>query len=294
MTLGIYLAGPTSLHFEKVHRDRAAFDQAAAFWREIGHTVLNPVEGEDETRWTARRWQNRVQRGLSMVLAADAICVLPGWEQSQSAYLEHDVALAVGKTIYWWHRDGYLMASAFDDDGTQERPGRVDSPAPSLASPEARENAGEAPGDTAHPRARLAVQRLRPDARLPSKSHHDDAGFDLYCTEDMIVPGLEFRDLPCGIAIEVPTGYWSLITGRSSTFRRRGLLVVEGIVDTGFRGEIFVGVINIGSEPVAVQAGERLGQLLIFHHGGLGWPVVDVERLSTSIRGESGFGSTGR
>jgi dUTP pyrophosphatase len=103
-------------------------------------------------------------------------------------------------------------------------------------------------------------------------------------------PG-ESRDLPTGIAVEFPAGYWGRITGRSSTLRKRGLFVNEGVIDAGYRGELLVYVTNRQSTRVEVASGERLAQLIV-------QPVVQApaewsDELSPSDRGTNGFGSTG-
>lgn len=135
-------------------------------------------------------------------------------------------------------------------------------------------------------------RRLHPDAVLPDKAHADDAGFDLVCVEDCeILPG-ETVDVHSGIAIAMPTGWWGRIIGRSSTLRKRGLLVNEGVIDAGFRGELFTCVHNLGWDPVQIKSGERLAQLLFLPVPAIEWELV--EQLPESERGSLGFGSSGQ
>lgn len=124
-----------------------------------------------------------------------------------------------------------------------------------------------------------------------TRAHVGDAGLDLYCSEDVtILPG-RFEDIPVGVSVELPGGFWGLLTGRSSTLRKRGLMVAQGVIDQGYRGPLFTGVWNLTAEPVRVSRGERLAQLILvpLWEGG----VESVLFLSGSSRGSAGFGSSG-
>lgn len=103
-------------------------------------------------------------------------------------------------------------------------------------------------------------------------------------------PG-ESKDLPTGLRVELPEGVWGRITGRSSTLRKRGLFVNEGVIDQGYRGELFVYVTNRNDYDTVIEHGTRLAQLILAPV--LRAAVVEVERVSDSIRGSKGFGSTG-
>lgn len=127
----------------------------------------------------------------------------------------------------------------------------------------------------------------------PTRAHADDAGLDLYVSDDIIISPGEFVDTPTGIAVEMPSSIWGMIAGRSSTLRRRGLLVNQGIIDPGYRGELFVGVWNLGTADVHVHAGERLGQFILMHNATAGFDLIEVDELSPHERGTKGFGSSG-
>lgn len=140
----------------------------------------------------------------------------------------------------------------------------------------------------------MKVQRLHPDAVLPTRSKEGDAGYDLYCVEDALVMPDEFLDIHIGIAVEFPAGIYGRIVGRSSTFRRRGLLCIEGIIDEGYRGELFAAVHNINPEtPCQIYKGERLVQLIPMVNIAPNLSPEFVGQLSASERGADGFGSTG-
>lgn len=135
------------------------------------------------------------------------------------------------------------------------------------------------------------VLRLHPEALLPRYGYAGDAGMDLSVVSRHVLNPGESRDLPTGIAVELPAGFWARITGRSSTLRQRGLFVNEGVIDEGYRGELLVYVTNRQSTPVEILQGDRLAQLIL--HPVHQAPPVEVGELAPSERGTNGFGSTG-
>jgi dUTP pyrophosphatase len=140
---------------------------------------------------------------------------------------------------------------------------------------------------------KIRVKKLSPEAKLPSKAHPDeDAGFDLYCTESAwLAAERGVEEVPTGISVEIPKGYYGQIMTRSS-FGKKGMRVHPGVVDSGYRGEITIFVYNFASCQYKIEAGDKIAQLLI-----LPVPEVEIEEvegLSSSNRGEKGFGSTGR
>lgn len=137
----------------------------------------------------------------------------------------------------------------------------------------------------------------------PRRAYEDDAGYDLTVARDTWISVGEAIDVPTGIAIELPRHQFGMIVGRSSARRTRGLTVHTGIIDPGWRGELFVQAEcirakmrhpAIGRDGVLVQAGERIGQLLILGNSTQATQPVRVERLSDHPRGHRGFGSSGR
>src|SRR4249919_3697239 len=100
-------------------------------------------------------------------------------------------------------------------------------------------------------------------ATLPVRGYADDVGLDLYASEEMIIPVMQFRDVPSGVVCNLPAGTWGHITTRSSTMRKHRLWVTPGVIDPSFRGELFVGVWNVGGATHHVHVGDRLGQLIL-------------------------------
>jgi len=131
-----------------------------------------------------------------------------------------------------------------------------------------------------------------PISYLPTRGYSDDAGFDLYVSATTSIPPGKFVDVHCGVKADLPMGVWGLITGRSSSLRKHGLLVSNGIIDTGYTGPLFAGVQNLTDHEVVVNAGDRLAQLILLpalanqYHPTWG-------KVPDKPRGERGFGSTG-
>ncbi len=137
----------------------------------------------------------------------------------------------------------------------------------------------------------LKVKRLRPDAYLPSRKREGDAGLDLYAAEDVeLLPG-EWTAVPTGVAVEIPRGYVGLIKDRSGLALHHALHCLAGVVDENYRGEVKVVLINLGKQPLKLERGTRIAQLLVVPY--LKTRIEEVEELSETERGEKGFGSSG-
>lgn len=128
---------------------------------------------------------------------------------------------------------------------------------------------------------------------LPHRQHIGDAGYDLPVSQATLIPPHGFADVPNDIAVELPPGTWGLLLPRSSTLRRKGLIGNPGVIDNGYRGLLYSALYNTTDQPVTVDRGERVMQLLLFQL--LIPPVVEVDKLWTPEggRGTRGFGSTG-
>jgi dUTP pyrophosphatase len=141
----------------------------------------------------------------------------------------------------------------------------------------------------------LNVRRLDPAARLPVRAHDDDAGYDLHALEPATLAPGERAMLRTGIAIELPAGHAGLVLPRSGLAARHGISVVNapGLIDAGYRGELKVLLLNTDRETAfEVAPGDRIAQLVVV---AVAAPeVVEVDALATTVRGEGGFGSTGR
>ena len=140
----------------------------------------------------------------------------------------------------------------------------------------------------------VPVKQLDPGLPLPSYAHDGDAGADLYAAADVVLAPGERSLVPTGVAIALPPGYVGLVHPRSGLASRLGVTVLNapGTVDSGYRGEILVNLINHDPRQAAtIHRGDRIAQLVVQRveradfHG--------VEDLSESARGAGGHGSTG-
>ena len=137
----------------------------------------------------------------------------------------------------------------------------------------------------------LAV-KLDPGAVEPTQAYPGDAGWDLHVFEPTRVPAGQYRDVRSGVRIALAKGWFCRIVGRSSAFRKKGVIVLEGIIDSGFRGELFTTAFNPGTEDVYLEPGQSIAQLIVQP---VPHVVVNVrDELPASERGEAGFGSSGR
>ena len=138
---------------------------------------------------------------------------------------------------------------------------------------------------------KLLIQKLHPDAVTPTFAHPEDAGMDLYALEAVVIPPGARVQVPTGIACAIPPGYAGLFWDKSGLSHKRGLKVMGGVIDAGYRGELLVGLMNLGSEPHTLGKGDKITQMLIqkVEHP----EFVVVETLDATVRGEGGFGSTG-
>lgn len=138
---------------------------------------------------------------------------------------------------------------------------------------------------------KLAVKKLDPRAVLPHYAKVGDAGLDLYTLEDTVIPSSDRVVVRTGVAVEIPDGFVGLVWDRSGNAAKRGLTILGGVIDSGYRGEILAITLNTSSVPVTVKAGERIGQLIIQAVECV--EVMEQAELSASARGADGLGSTG-
>jgi len=139
----------------------------------------------------------------------------------------------------------------------------------------------------------LPIRRLRPDAQVPTRAYAGDAGIDLAACERVeLAPG-ERALVPTGLAVAIPAGYAGYVQPRSGLATKHGISIVNtpGLVDSGYRGELLVNLLNTDQrEAFVVEPGMRIAQLVV-----LAVPEVEpveVEELPDSERGDRGFGSS--
>ena len=142
----------------------------------------------------------------------------------------------------------------------------------------------------------LKIRKVSENAVIPKRATGGSAGLDLCACIDkpITLNGGETALIPTGLAIELPSAeYGSFVFARSGLAIKRGigLLNSVGVIDSDYRGEIKVGVINQISEAYTIEPGERVAQMVIMPVSMM--PVEEVETLGETDRGAGGFGSTG-
>ncbi len=135
------------------------------------------------------------------------------------------------------------------------------------------------------------VKLLNEEATVPTKAHRSDAGYDLYASEDAFIVGRQRTTIKTGVSFDMSDGMAGLIWPRSGLSVKKGLDVLAGVVDSGYRGEVMVCLYNTSDEDVEINRGDRIAQI-IFQEVPL-VSLIPSEELETSQRGSNGFGSTG-
>lgn len=138
----------------------------------------------------------------------------------------------------------------------------------------------------------IKFQKLHPDAQVPSYAHIGDAGADVYSVIEVTLQPQNRAAIPTGLAVDIPVGYEIQVRPKSGLALKHGITVLNspGTVDAGYRGEIQVIVVNLGTEVYTFTKGQKIAQLVLK-------PVIQAHytegELATSDRGVGGFGSTG-
>lgn len=138
----------------------------------------------------------------------------------------------------------------------------------------------------------LPVHRFDPSVPMPSYAHAGDAGLDLYARETVTIAPGERAQVATGIAVAIPEGYVGLVWDKSGLSQLHGLKTLGGVVDSGYRGEVMVGLVNLGKDPLTIERYRKVAQLLIQSIERVRAEEVDLLPNTDSARGVSGFGST--
>lgn len=140
----------------------------------------------------------------------------------------------------------------------------------------------------------IKIKRLNDNAKIPFRATAGSAGADLYalCERDIVIQPSERVLIPTGLAMEIPAGYGGFVFPRSSVASKYGVSLANcvGVIDSDYRGELKIAVINHSDDAFTVHNGDRIAQLVIL-------AVDDTEytesELNDTERGSGGFGSTG-
>ena len=137
----------------------------------------------------------------------------------------------------------------------------------------------------------LKVKKIQRDVKLPQYGHIGDAGLDLFSSVDFVLPEGQVEAIPTGIKIAVPEGYVGLVWDKSGV-SLRGVHRLAGVIDSGYRGEVKVVMINLSHEAFVIERGMKIAQMLVQPIAKV--DIVEVDNLDETSRGEGGFGSTGK
>ena len=155
----------------------------------------------------------------------------------------------------------------------------------------------------------IKYSKLHPDGKEPFRANDSDAGYDLFSTEYATLEPFQRKLISTGINIEIPEGFYGRVAPRSGLACKKGIDVMAGVIDSGYRGEIKVLLINLSCEgynlkpnafeamfgsanKVEIKPGDRIAQLIIEKCHAVEWKTM--ETLEESQRGEGGFGSSGQ
>lgn len=144
---------------------------------------------------------------------------------------------------------------------------------------------------------KVLLKKLREDAVLPTRGSASAAGVDLYALPEggeVMLPPHETVMIPTGLAAALPEGTFGAVFARSGLASRQGLRPANcvGVVDSDYRGELFIALHNDATTPRTVRRGDRIAQMVLLPY--LPIEFEETDALPESLRGEGGFGSTGR
>jgi dUTP pyrophosphatase len=138
----------------------------------------------------------------------------------------------------------------------------------------------------------LKFQLLDNSAKLPEFAHTDDAGFDIFSNEDVKISKGKVYGVSTGISSEIPKGCFVSIRDKSGLAIKDGIHVMGGVIDAGYRGEWKVILVNLGEKDFIIEKGNKIAQGILEKLEKV--KIVKTKSLTSSKRGEKGFGSTGK
>jgi dUTP pyrophosphatase len=143
-------------------------------------------------------------------------------------------------------------------------------------------------------RKTLKIIRTRDNVPVPKYALEGDAGFDLFVGEQLVLAPMERASVNTGYKMEIPEGRVGIIYEKSGLSFKHGIITYGNVIDSGYRGEVRVGVMNLGKEAHTFEPGHKVAQMIIHSYEEVKFKEVKEGDLSASARGERGFGSTGK
>lgn len=146
----------------------------------------------------------------------------------------------------------------------------------------------------------LVVKRLSADARLPTKATSRSAGYDLYSTRHYTLLPFMIEKIPIDLTLSLPDGCYGRIAPRSG-LSLRGIMVLGGVIDADYTGNVCVLLINLGSDTIKLEKGDRIAQLVLEKYSSPNVveisedsKIVPSNSMIAPVQREDGFGSTGK
>jgi dUTP pyrophosphatase len=139
---------------------------------------------------------------------------------------------------------------------------------------------------------KLKIKRLDPEAKLPTYAHDGDAGMDIYSLETYTLKPHERKGFKTGLSFEMDKEFVGLIWDKSGLAIKHGLKVMGGVLDSNYRGELILGILNTSEKEYTIEKGDKIAQLLIQRIETA--QIEEVDELSDTDRGQGGLGSTGK
>jgi dUTP pyrophosphatase len=139
----------------------------------------------------------------------------------------------------------------------------------------------------------VTIKIKKEGGRVPAYAHHGDSGMDLFSAEECVLKPGQRKLISTGLKIEIPLGYEAQTRPKSGLAINHGITILNtpGTIDSGYRGEVKIILMNLGDTDYAVKKGAKIAQLVISKVEMA--EIVEVETLSETARSEGGFGSTG-
>lgn len=296
-----YLAQPIDQVYD-VTMHAAKTNQIASLLSAAGYAIYRPAKAWEVTK--PPRLDPRLEdvNGLALQLADVLVAYLPAGVPSIGVPMEIDRAIQSDIPVvvvtevqsFSLQRQGVIVVDSIDDLIDAIRAHEHNHPhfdgQTRLRSIEVERDGLALSGDPCEPEPiRLVV---RPGLPIPARAYGDDAGLDLTTVGEYHINPGKFVDVHTQVdAVQLPAGYWGLITGRSSTLRKHGLHIPVAVIDPGWRGPLLVGIWNLSESTVTVKPGDRLAQLILVPNTPA--PSLIVEKVAAAERGLAGFGSSG-
>ena len=138
---------------------------------------------------------------------------------------------------------------------------------------------------------KLLVEKLNPEATLPSLSYKGDAGFNIFSTEKLVLNPGEKAAVKTGLKLAIPAGYAGFVWDKSGLAVKNHIKTMAGVIDSNYRGELLVVLTNLGKKPYRIEKGIKIAQLIIHKVETL--EIKETVIADETERGKKGFGSSG-